>query len=85
MYKPDTLENYDFDLDAKCEKEKKELLNKNYGFGAFENDLIALKKFETSSIKQQPAKVFKAPEVPKGFNLIHKFDASLQIADRFLK
>lgn len=80
MYKADTLENYDFDLDAKCEKEKKELLNKTYGFGAFENDLVVLKKFQTKSKKQEPAKIFKAPEVPKGFNLIHKFDSSLQIS-----
>ena len=80
MYKTDTLENYDFDLDAKCQKEKKELLNKTYGFGAFENDLMVLKKFHTSLKKQDPSKVFKAPEVPTGFDLVHKFDSVLQIS-----
>ncbi len=50
------------------------MLNKTYGFGAFENDLVVLRQFKTSSKKQDPAKVFKAPEVPKGFNLMHKFE-----------
>jgi hypothetical protein len=82
LYKVDTLENYDFDLDAKCQKEKKELLNKTYGFGAFENDLMVLKKFHASSKKQEPSKVFKAPEIPNGFNLVHTFDSSLQISQK---
>ena len=47
-------------------------MNKNYGFGAFEDDVNILKKFAQSSTKQQPVKVFTAPEVPAGFNLMHK-------------
>lgn len=51
------------------------MLDKSYGFSAsVENDLFILRKFSMSSKKQEPAKVFKAPEVPKNFNLIHKLD-----------
>ena len=48
-------------------------MNKNYGFGAFEDDVNILKKFAQSNNKQQPAKVFPAPEVPAWFVLMHKF------------
>ena len=48
------------------------MLNKTYGFGAFDNDISVLKRFIESKNKQQPAKVFPAPQVPQNFNLFHK-------------
>lgn len=72
VYKQDSMESYNFDLDGKNQKETKKILEKSYGFGAFESDAMILKKFVLSERKLQPVKVFKGPQVPPGFNLKHK-------------
>jgi hypothetical protein len=73
VYKQDSMEQYDFDLGNKSTKK---MLNKSYGFGAFEDDILILKKYSTSKRKQEPAKVFLGPKVPPDFNLKHKFPDS---------
>ena len=60
-------------MDKKNQKnDAKKLLNKTYGFGAFEDDVSILKKFFEAKKKQQPAKTFPPPQIPAGFNLTHK-------------
>jgi len=73
VYKQDSMEQYDFDLNN---KNTKKMLNKSYGFGVFEDDILILKKYSTSKKKQEPAKVFPGPKVPLNFNLNHKFPDS---------
>lgn len=72
VYKQDSIDSYNFDLDGKNQKETKKLLEKSYGFGAFESDAMILKKFFLSEKKLQPVKVFKGPQVPPDFNFKHK-------------
>ncbi len=76
VYKQDSMDSYNFDLDGKNQKETKKMLNKTYGFGAFEEDVMILKKFFQSDKKQQPSKVFKGIEVPTNFNPKHKLPDS---------
>jgi hypothetical protein len=74
IYQQDSMEKYDFGLDNKKQsREAQKILNKSYGFGAFDDDVSIIKKFNQSKKKQEPAKVFQAPEVPSNFNLMHKF------------
>jgi hypothetical protein len=74
VYQQDSMEKYDFGLDNKKQhKEAQKILNKSYGFGAFDDDVSIMKKFALSKKKQEPAKVFPAPQVPANFNLRHKF------------
>ena len=61
-------------MDSQKHQEAKKVLNKSYGFGAFEDDVSILKKYSHSQKKQQPAKLIPAPLIPAGFNLNHKFD-----------
>ena len=85
VYRQDTMDSYNFDLDGKGQKEAKKLLNKTYGFGAFEDDVMILKKFFQSDKKQQPAKVFKGPQVPIDFNLKHKLTSTTSEMHIYLK
>lgn len=48
VYKQDTIEAYDFELDNQRHKDAKKLLNKTYGFGAFEDDVLILSNFKLS-------------------------------------
>lgn len=74
IYQQDSMEKYDFGLDNKKQsREAQKILNKSYGFGAFDDDVSIIKKFNQSKKKQEPAKVFQGPEVPQNFNLMHKF------------
>jgi hypothetical protein len=77
VYKQDSMESYNFDLDGKNQKEAKKMLNKSYGFGAFEEDIMILKKFFQSNKRLEPSKVFKGPEVPADFSLKHKLSTNL--------
>ena len=72
IYKQDTMDSYNFDLGGKIQKDTKMLLNKSYGFGAFESDVLILKKFIQSENVLQPAVLFPGPEVPAGFNCKHQ-------------
>ncbi len=51
-------------------------MEKSYGFGAFEDDMLILKKFILSEKLQQPVKIFAGPEVPANFNFMHKLESS---------
>ncbi|CAF0703112.1 unnamed protein product [Brachionus calyciflorus] len=73
VYKQDNMDLYDFELNGSQQRDTKKLLNKTYGFGAFEDDVQILKKFSISKKKLEPSKVFEAPQVPPNFNLMHKF------------
>jgi G patch domain-containing protein 1 len=68
------MEKSEFDLDHKKEREAKKLVEKSYGFDAFGYYMLLFSKFIISKTQQVPAKTFPAPEVPKGFNLVHKFE-----------
>lgn len=74
IYRQDTMDKYDFNLDDKSKKQ----LEKSYGFGAFDNDLLILKQFCAIKHKQMPSKQFPPPELPKDFNCVHKLESTQQ-------
>lgn len=53
------MEMYDFELNSAHNKDARKLLNKSYGFGAFEDDVQILKKFATSKKNLSQAKYSK--------------------------
>lgn len=81
VYKQDNMETYDFELNSSRQKDAKKLLNKSYGFGAFENDVTILKQYVQSKKKLEPSKVFQAQQVPSNFNLMHKFARASRFED----
>lgn len=76
VYNKDSKAAYNYDLGGKSHTDQKQLLDKSYGFGAFENEMLILKKFIKSSHKQEAPKVFKGPEIPDNFDFKHKADTS---------
>ncbi len=80
IYRQDNMNSYDFELGGKTQTDTRKLLNKTYGFGAFENDVTILEKFSKSKIRQEPGKFFPPPQIPPNFNLMHKF-SGMNVAD----
>ena len=72
IYRQDAMESYDFELGGKMQVDARKALNKTYGFGAFENDVVILKLFSKSKRREEPAKYFAPPQVPPKFNLMHR-------------
>jgi hypothetical protein len=74
VYKQESIDSYDFELDGRRQQDTKKMLNKSYGFGAFDTFLSIMEKFKKSSKKQEPTTVtYEILKVPAGFDLMHKF------------
>lgn len=69
IYKQDAKDSYNFDLGGQVQNDQKKLLEKNYGFDA---DISMLKNFIKGAEVQKTPKVFKGPDIPAGFDLMHK-------------
>jgi hypothetical protein len=80
IYRQESMTTYDFELGGKAQIDTKKLLNKTYGFGAFENDVSILEKYSKSKIRQEASKFFPPPQIPPNFNLMHKF-SGLNVID----
>jgi hypothetical protein len=81
VYKQDSIETYDFDLDGQGGRDVRRALNKSYGFNA-DNDIDVMKLFKVSGEKQMPPKVYPAPVVPAGFNLRHRLEKRSRFDDQ---
>jgi hypothetical protein len=75
VYKQESIDSYDFELDGRRQQDTKKLLNKSYGFGAFDNFLSIMEKFKQSGKKQKPTSILnnESLKVPADFDLMHKF------------
>lgn len=69
IYRQESMETYDFELDGKSHQDARKLLNKTYGF---DSDVSIIDKFVKSKLKLDPVKVFPAPQIPADFNFVHK-------------
>lgn len=76
VYNKDSKAAYNYDLGGQSHTDQKQLLDKSYGFGGFENEMVILKRFIKSSHNQEAPKVFKGPEIPHNFDFRHKPEAS---------
>lgn len=83
VYKQDTMESYDFDLNDSRQKDTKKMLNKTYGFGQFDDDISIINKFVECKTKQMPSRVYPAPVVPSDFNLKHRLEKLSRFDDKF--
>jgi G patch domain-containing protein 1 len=83
VYKQDSYETYDFELNDRAQKDTKKLLNKSYGFGEFDDYISIIKKFLDSKSKQMPVKVYAAAQPPADFNPMHKLEKRSRFDDKF--
>ncbi len=80
VYSRDSKAAYNYDLGG--HSDQKQLVDKAYGFGAFDNETMILKKFVQSERVQEAPKVFRGPEIPAGFDFRHKMSGVCGDAQR---
>lgn len=64
------------------QKDVRRALNKTYGFNSSDDELAFLKNFIRSDKKQEPPKVYPAPQVPHDFNLRHRLERKSRFDDQ---